>query len=129
MICLADAEYVAKAVAYARDGDRLSAVKDHLRKIRNSCLLFDTTRLVGGLEALFHQMLRDYTQNNLPRPDLANLDIYHEIGISLDYEAVDSMSNEDYRALYLERLSRLHATYPIRADSRLWPGAGAALEP
>ena len=122
LVCSTDAEYVAKAVGYANDKDSLLELKRHLREGRDSCLLFDTGRLVAGLEALFQQMLRDFRDGDLPRPDLANLDTYHEIGVGLDHERTDAMSDADYRTLYREQLSRRHATYPIAADARLWRG-------
>ncbi|MGO9772967.1 MAG: glycosyl transferase [Roseiarcus sp.] len=122
LVCSTEAEYVSKAVAYANDRNRLLALKKHLRDGRDSCLLFDTARLVGELEALFRQMLRDLGDDNLPRPDLSNLDTYHDIAVGLDYEMIDAMSDADYRTLYREQLSRRHATYPIAADARLWRG-------
>ena len=122
LVCSTEAEYVSKAVAYANDRNRLLALKKHLRDGQNSCLLFDTARLVGELEALFRQMLRDLGDDNLPRPDLSNLDTYHDIAVGLDYEMIDAMSDADYRTLYREQLSRRHATYPIAADARLWRG-------
>jgi len=120
LVCATDAEYASKAVGYGNNRNSLLALKTRLRESRDSCLLFDTTRLVRELEAAFVRMLRDHSEGNLPRPDLSNLDAYHEIGIGLDYEATDSMSNENYRALYAERLLQRHLTYPVPRDSRLW---------
>ena len=61
-----------------------------------------------------------------PRPDLANLDIYGEIGAELDQDAVEIGAVADFSALYLEQLQQRDAFCMLRADPRLWRG-GAAL--
>jgi hypothetical protein len=70
-------------------------------------------------------MWQDFVAGRLPRPDLSNLDIYHEIALDLDFETTELLSEEAYRALYRRKLADWHDTYPIPPDARLWQGAGA----
>ena len=76
---------------------------------RDTCLLFDTPKLVRHLEDLYRQMWEDFKRGALPCPDLRNLDIYHDIGLELDLE--------DWKPLRTTSISR--------AMTRSWPsGAG-----
>jgi predicted O-linked N-acetylglucosamine transferase (SPINDLY family) len=119
-------EYVARAVDLAQSPDKLAAIKARLAANRDSCLLFDTPRLVSGLEDLYRQMWRDYTNGELPVPDMRNLDIYHEIGLDLDVETAETLSDEAYLAQYQEKLGEWDAAYPIGPDTRLWSGKRTA---
>ena len=119
-------EYVARAVELAQSPEKLAAIKARLAANRERCLLFDTPRLVSGLEDLYRQMWRDYTNGELPVPDMRNLDLYHEVGLELDVEAAETLSDEAYLAQYQEKLSEWDAAYPIAPDSRLWSGKRTA---
>ena len=68
-------------------------------------------------------MWSDFTRGELPVPDLRNLEIYHDIGIGLDLESIETLADDAYRALYQEKLSEWNSIYPIQADARLWPGS------
>ena len=59
-----------------------------------TCPLFDTPSLVGHLEDLYRQMWSDFKRGALPVPDLRNLDIYHEIGVGLDLENIEALSDD-----------------------------------
>ena len=48
-----------------------------------TALLFDTPRLVAGLETLFDRMWEDFRSGDLPVPNLTNLACYEEIGLGL----------------------------------------------
>jgi predicted O-linked N-acetylglucosamine transferase (SPINDLY family) len=122
MVCATPEAYVACAIALGLDRDQTDAFKRRLAAERDHCLLFDTPRLVGHLDDLFRQMWRAFEQGRLPKPDLANLETYHEIGTGLPIEHMDGLSEPAYRSLYAAKLGEWHATYPIKADTRLWAG-------
>jgi hypothetical protein len=65
-------------------------------------------------------MWDDLASGNLPRPDLRNLDIYHEIGLEQDHEAILSLADEAYQSLYEQRLADRDAVTPLAEDGRLW---------
>ncbi|HYC18767.1 MAG TPA: glycosyl transferase [Pseudolabrys sp.] len=111
---------VAKAIELAHNPEQLAAMKAKLVAGRDSCLLFDTPRLVRDLEDLYRQMWSDFRRGALPVPDLHNLDVYHEIGMGLDLENIETLSDDSYISLYREKLEAWHNSYPIRPDSRLW---------
>jgi predicted O-linked N-acetylglucosamine transferase (SPINDLY family) len=120
MVCSTPEAYVARAVALGQAPETLAAVKAKLAAGRDSCLLFDTPRLVGHLEDLYRQMWDDFKRGELPVPDLRNLDIYHEIGLGLDIESAELLRDEAYVALYQEKLAEWHSVYPLAPDTRLW---------
>jgi predicted O-linked N-acetylglucosamine transferase (SPINDLY family) len=124
MVCEDMEQYVARAVELGRRPDLLSGIKQKLVSGRQTCLLFDTPRLVNGLEDLYRLMWKDFQAGRRPVPDLSNLDIYNEIGIELSISDVQFASEKEYRALYEEKIAARNAVSPIRADSRLWKGAG-----
>ena len=81
--------------------------------------LFDTPALVRGLEGLFQKMWLDFLNDDLPRPDLINLDQYAEIGVEVNLEGAKTdmpMLHEQY----LERMRKRDLTYPIAFDERFW---------
>ncbi len=49
-------EYEDRALAYAREPERLRSIRDRLARTRETSLLFDTTRFVRNLEAAFSAM-------------------------------------------------------------------------
>ncbi len=55
-----------------------------------------------------------------PVPDLANLDVYYEIGAELLAEHIVPVDDDSYRARYREKLAAWHAFSPIPPDRRLW---------
>lgn len=119
-ICLTPEDYVTRAVALAHDPAQLTAIRTRLMARRDTCTLFDTPALVRALEALFHQMHAARLRGELPRPDLSNLEIYHEIGAAEDIEAMTTLPDAGYLARYRQRLAELDAAYPVRPDQRLW---------
>jgi predicted O-linked N-acetylglucosamine transferase (SPINDLY family) len=121
--------YMTKAIELAHDREKLAAIKTKLVAGRGSCLLFDTPRLVHELEDLYRQMWTDFIRGTLPMPDLHNLDVYHEIGLGLDLENIEALSEDAYISLYKEKLGEWHNSYPIRPDSRLWCEAEKEIRP
>ncbi len=66
-------------------------------------------------------MWSDFKRGIMPVPDLRNLDIYHEVGLGLDLENIEALSDDAYSLLYKEKLAEWHRCYPISPDGRLWP--------
>lgn len=124
LVCTAPGEYVDRAVALGRDRRRLQHYRDRLRDGRDTCRLFDTPDLVGCLEGLYRRMWEDATADRLPRPDLANLDVYLEIAAGHDHEAAEVTGGTEHGAWWRDRLARRDAWRPIPPDRRMWPGAG-----
>ncbi|MBY6242955.1 glycosyl transferase [Methylosinus sp. Sm6] len=120
LVCASAEDYVARAIELGRDRRRLAAIRERLIAGRDRCVLFDTPSLVGHLENLYREMWRDFETGALPRPDLRNLDIYHEIGVELDHERLELIGDDAYRALYLDKLAQWDRAEPIAADDRLW---------
>jgi hypothetical protein len=83
-------------------------------------LLFDTPRLVEGLEKLYRSMWRDYENGQLPSPDLRNLDIYHEVGVQFAQRQEPPLAYDDYVAAYKGLLALRDEVSPIHPDNRLW---------
>lgn len=130
--------FVAKAVELGRDRAALAEVRRRLEASRATCTLFDMPRLVASLEDLYEIMWADREAGRLPEPDLTNLDVYLEVGIGFDHEAVEVGSIADYHRWWRDRLDRRHRLRPIAPDRRLFaatpppdvppPGAGGASE-
>jgi predicted O-linked N-acetylglucosamine transferase (SPINDLY family) len=120
LTCANLAEYVERAVALGGKPHELEALKERLLANRSASLLFDTPRLVRDLESLYLSMWSDYQNGALPAPDLANLDVYEEIGVELGVADASYRGEDAYRALYLEKLSARDLARPMRPDGRLW---------
>ena len=120
MICTTPDHYVAQAVAFGLDRDRLATVRQRLIANRDRCLLFDTPRLVSHLESLYGAMWDSFRAGHLPTPDLINLDAYHKAGLDLDIEASELLGDEAYETRYREALALLANTVQLFPDRRLW---------
>ncbi|NYZ17079.1 tetratricopeptide repeat protein [Azospirillum sp. RWY-5-1] len=120
LVCATPGEYVDRAVALGRDRARTARYRERLAARRESCALFDTPGLVRRLEDLFEAMWDDCRQGRLPVPDLANLDVYLETGMTHDHDAVEATAIPDLRGWWRDRLARRHAWRPVPADRRLW---------
>ena len=70
-------------------------------------------------------MWRDFVSGELPTPDLRNLDIYQEIGLELDLENIEALSDANYAALYEEKLAEWDA---VRVPPGSWRGYEAGPE-
>jgi predicted O-linked N-acetylglucosamine transferase (SPINDLY family) len=113
-------EYVRIAVELGQDRGKREQLKRRLIAGRDDCLLFDSPLLMRELEELYRDMWNDFVAGRLPRPDLRNLDIYHEIALADDVEIAKDLTDEAYLALYRERLVDRDAAMPLAADDRLW---------
>ena len=121
LICATPEDYVQRAVELARNRSKLATYREILQKNRDTSVLRDIPALVRQLEKLFWEMQADAEDGRLPVPDLANLDIYYEIGAELDLENIDSLDERAYRQLYAEKLAEWHRHAAIRPDCRFWP--------
>jgi predicted O-linked N-acetylglucosamine transferase (SPINDLY family) len=121
LACPTPEAYVAKAIELAHDREKFAAIKSKLIEGRDNYLLFDTPRLVVALEDLYRQMWSDFKRGTLPVPDLRNLDIYQEVGLGLDLENIEALSDDAYSLLYKEKLTEWHRCYPFAHDGLLWP--------
>jgi predicted O-linked N-acetylglucosamine transferase (SPINDLY family) len=128
MVCDTPEQYVERAIEFGNDRSKLEPIKAKLIAGRDTCLLFDTPKLVAHLEDLYRQMWTDLIRGATPVPNLKNLDIYRDIGIELDMENMNNLSNEAYQALYQEKLAAWNAVYPIEPDLRLWRDHGPRVE-
>jgi predicted O-linked N-acetylglucosamine transferase (SPINDLY family) len=124
MVCEDMDQYVARAVELGRRPDLLSAIKQKLVSGRQTCLLFDTPRLVHGLEDLYRLMWEDFQAGRRPVPDLSNLDAYNELGVELNVSSIQFASEKEYRAYYSEKMAARNAISAISPDSRVWKGEG-----
>ena len=134
LVCATADAYVERAVALGREGAghegggqkgvtgkrvELQRYRDRLAAGRESCVLFDMPLLVRRLEQFFATMWRHFEAGTLPRPDLANLDVYLEVGEAVDHEEIEVGAIKDYRGWWTTRLSQRHAVRPIGPDRRL----------
>jgi len=120
LVCANAADYVDRAVALGRDRGLTQRYREKLLAGQGTSTLFDTPGLVRALEQLYGQMWADYGAGRLPQPDLANLDVYLEVGCSVDHDATEVQTLGDYRKWWREQLARRHAYRPIAPDKRLF---------
>ena len=119
LVCASAEEYVDRAVALGRDRRSLRGYRRTLLAGRDTCVLFDTPLLVRELEQLYAQMWADFQGGTLPRPDLANLDVYLEVANAIDHDALEVQTLADYEGWWREKLARRHSFRPIGPDRRL----------
>jgi predicted O-linked N-acetylglucosamine transferase (SPINDLY family) len=124
LVCATPDEFVARAVELGTDRSQLAALRAKLAANRDTCVLFDTPLLVSSFEKLYRQMWRDFCAGALPRPNLANLEIYNEIGVELDQDDVEMLTVPNYEELYREKLLYKSDFHHLCEDGRLWPPAG-----
>lgn len=125
LICAAPGEFVERAIAFGRNRDSIRPFRERLAAGRDSCTLFDTPKLVRNLERLYGEMWLQFKRGRLPRPNLANLDAYLEIGSRLDYDDIEAQTIGDYEGWWRDRLARRHRCRPIVGESRICVEAGA----
>jgi predicted O-linked N-acetylglucosamine transferase (SPINDLY family) len=122
LVCPTREAYVARAIEFGANPDRLSKYREILSLGRKTSVLFDTSRCVRELENAYGMMWQEFEAGRRPIPDLSNMDIYHEIGIELVLEDKIPSAEEDYHLLYKDKLLVRDIVSPIKADARLWSG-------
>ncbi|MCC6915310.1 MAG: O-linked N-acetylglucosamine transferase, partial [Rhodospirillaceae bacterium] len=123
LVCSGPDEFVARAVELATDKTKLAAVRAKLAANRSTCVLFDTPLLAAKFEELYREMWSDYMAGRLPKPNLANLDIYNDIGVELDHDEVEMLNVANFEDLYKEKLLHKADFYHLCDDNRFWPVA------
>ncbi|PTY06136.1 glycosyl transferase [Opitutaceae bacterium EW11] len=128
MVCLSAKEYVDRAIAFGQDRAALLPVRDKLRSQRETCTLFDMPRLVRELEERYRQMWRRCEEGTLPQPDLANLEVYLEVGAQAKTDENEALAMRDYAGWWKARLALRHRVRPFPLDRRYGSVASAAGE-
>lgn len=119
LVCLSGSEFMERAVALGNDPAQLAALRERLQAARTFSTLFDMPRLVSSLEHLYRQMWDEYLAGQRPRPDLANLDVYREIGCEFKHEEIEVQEVPGYSDWWAERIVERHRFRPIESDRRL----------
>jgi predicted O-linked N-acetylglucosamine transferase (SPINDLY family) len=119
MVCASAEEFVERAVAMGNERSLLEPLRKLLRAGRDSYVLFDMPKLVHKLEELYRQMWVEFEKGELPRPDLANLDVYLEVGSQVNHDAMEVQSIPDYLDWWRNHLAFRHRFRPVAHDSRL----------
>jgi predicted O-linked N-acetylglucosamine transferase (SPINDLY family) len=121
MVCETPEAFVARAIALA-GADRLSlrAYRERLIANRDTCTLFDIRLLARKLEGLYAQMADEYRRGAMPKPNLANLDAYLSVGVTIDHDAIEIGMAGDYHGVYRDALTAIHQQRPMAPDGRLW---------
>ncbi len=122
MVMTTEADYIEKAVALGHDPGALKALRARLAEARDHCVLFDMPRLVASMERILGEMADDYRAGRRPGPDLANMDVYHDIGLKLHDDGVETALIPDYDEGYRQKLAERHQLQPVGPDTRLWKG-------
>ncbi|MGE3332026.1 MAG: hypothetical protein AB7I36_00165 [Rhodospirillaceae bacterium] len=123
LVCNGPDEFVARAIELATDKAKLAAVRAKLERNRASCVLFDTPLLAAKFEELYREMWADFMAGRLPKPNLANLEIYNDIGVELDRDDVEMLAVANFEELYKEKLAHKADFYHLCDDNRFWPAA------
>ncbi|SFB10147.1 Predicted O-linked N-acetylglucosamine transferase, SPINDLY family [Rhizobium sp. NFR07] len=121
LICATPEDYVARAVTFARDRESLAKVRRSLADQRETSVLRDIPGLARRLEELYWQIQGEAERDEMPVPDLRNLDIYYEIGAELVLENIEFEDNAACRQRYRDKLAKWNEYEPINPDNRLWP--------
>ena len=119
LVCASAGEFVNRAVEFGNNPALLQPFRERLQAGRNSCTLFDMPLLVRQLENLYRQMWDQFQKGDLPQPDLANLDVYLEVGCQVRHEEVEVQTLQDYHGWWREQLAVRHRSRPIPPDRRL----------
>lgn len=126
LICETPDEYMSKAVYLAQNPEVLTAIRQSIWAQRETSVLRDIPGLARRLEDLYWQMQGEAERGETPVPDLANLDLYYEIGCEVMQQNIEFDDEAAFRQRYLEKLREYHAFSPIPFDRRLWTQATAA---
>jgi predicted O-linked N-acetylglucosamine transferase (SPINDLY family) len=119
LVCTTEEEYIERAVSFGNDTALLQPFRERLNVGRDSCVLFDMPLLVRQLEGLYNHMWLEFSQGQLPRPDISNLDVYLEVARQVNHEELDVQMIDDYHGWWVEQLGQRHRFRPIGPDRRL----------
>ena len=119
LITTSASEFVKQAIRFGEDPSLLQPFREKLRAGHDSCALFDSPGLVRDLEKLYRNMWDDFENKKRPRPDLANLDIYLEVGSQVNHDEIEVQTIENYHGWWREMLAKQHKFRPVEPDRRL----------
>jgi predicted O-linked N-acetylglucosamine transferase (SPINDLY family) len=122
LICKDPQDYVARSIELAQSPNTLAEIRAALEARRNGSVLRDMPALARRLEDLFWQMQEEAERGETPVPDLANLDLYYEVGADLVDGNITFSDEETYRRHYREKLAAYDEYARIPPDNRLWTG-------
>jgi predicted O-linked N-acetylglucosamine transferase (SPINDLY family) len=125
LICRDPEDYVARAIGFAKSPSSLKVIRDALAARRDESVLRDIPAVARSLEDLYWQMQEAGERGETPVPDLANLDLYYEIGAELVHANAVYLDDDNYRAQYRAKLAEWNDYAPIAPDNRLWTDAAA----
>jgi predicted O-linked N-acetylglucosamine transferase (SPINDLY family) len=120
LVCETAEQYVQMAVALGADRAAARALSARLEANRATSVLFDMDLLVRSLETLFDEMAAEHQAGQRPRPNVANLETYLDIGIALDSDEREMLVETDYDNLWKTALIRRHLVKPMAPDGRFW---------
>jgi hypothetical protein len=120
-VCETFEDYVRKAVTIASDHPRIiHYYRQKLATQRDRSVLRDMNATARRLEELYLDMQAARDADDLPVPDLVNLDAYYEIGAILDAEQPEFPDDASYFAAWRAKLVTWNQHRPLSPDSRLW---------
>jgi len=123
LITTSPESFIARAIALAtNDQLGLKELRQRLIANRDTSTLFDIDGLTHKLEGLYAQMADEYRAGELPRPSIANLAAYLDIGVNIDHDHIEIGAAGDYHGVYRAALAARHYNTPMQADGRLWTG-------
>ena len=125
LICASAEEFVDRAVTLGNDRALIQPYREKLLNGRDSCSLFDMPLLVRHLEQLYGQMWGEFKDGDMDQPDLANLDVYLEVGSQVQHDEIEVQTIKDYHGWWLEKLAHRHKFRPIAPDRRLFVDGAA----
>ncbi|TLU70954.1 O-linked N-acetylglucosamine transferase, SPINDLY family protein [Lichenicoccus roseus] len=120
LVCCDPDGYIERAVQCGQEPGWLAELRHRLKAARDRCTLFDMPLLVARLEELYRQMWEDHLAGHDPVPDLANLDLYNDVGDAIDQEASPHRDLVAYEQYYARALAYRDGISPITPDRRLW---------
>jgi predicted O-linked N-acetylglucosamine transferase (SPINDLY family) len=123
-VCETSDEYVQRAIEFGLDRSKLEPYRQRLLATRYSSVLFDTPALVRSLEGLYADMWNEFVNDTIPRPKLINMDVYRDIGATLDHDSFEFACLPNYEDLYREKLLEWDRFSALEPDGRLWPCQG-----
>ncbi len=118
LVCTSAETFVDRAVEFGNDRSLLQPLRERLQSGRETSTLFDMPSLVRHLENLYGQMWCNFENGILPRPDLANLDVYMEVGSQVNHDEIEVQSIVDYHGWWLKMLAHRHRLRPMVTDRR-----------
>jgi predicted O-linked N-acetylglucosamine transferase (SPINDLY family) len=125
LVCTSPREYVERAIELGRDPSALVPLRERLQEGRDHSTLFDMPGLVRSLEDLYARMWKEFEAGELPRPDLANLNVYLEAARGINHDELEIQSIGDYDAWWHALLEKYDCFRPISPDRRMWNAARA----